>query len=110
MDVRSLYTNIANNEGIKAVETMLKRKKVIISFLKLILTSYNNNKNIYKKTFSNTIQKRNRPAICLHQKSEHPETLKQSIPSSQALRLKRICITQEDFTEQSKALTKQQQI
>ena len=42
----------------------------------------------------------------LHQKSEHPETLKQRIPYSQALRLKRICTTKEDFTEQSKALTK----
>ena len=27
MDVYSLYTNISNNEGIKAVETTLKRKK-----------------------------------------------------------------------------------
>ena len=41
-----------------------------------------------------------------HQKSEHPETLKRSIPYSQALRLKRICITKEYFTEKSKALTK----
>ena len=42
MDVRSRYTNIPNNEGIKAVETTLKIKnlqiKVIIGFLKLILT------------------------------------------------------------------------
>ena len=45
MDVLSLYTNISNNEGIKAVETTLKQKnlqtKVIISFLKLILTLNN---------------------------------------------------------------------
>ena len=45
MDVRSLYTNIPNNEGIKAVETKLKWKsfqtKVIISFLKPILTLNN---------------------------------------------------------------------
>ena len=42
MDVRSLYTSIANNGGIKAVEPTLKRKnlqaKGIISFLKSILT------------------------------------------------------------------------
>ena len=30
-----------------------------------------------------------------HLKSEHPETLKQSVPYSQALRLKRICTTKE---------------
>ena len=42
----------------------------------------------------------------LHRTSEHPKTLKQSIPYSQALRLKRICTTEEDFAEQSKALTK----
>ena len=45
MNVRSLSTNISNNEGIKAVETTLKRKnlptKAIISFLKLILTLSN---------------------------------------------------------------------
>ena len=45
MEVPSRYTNIPNNERIKAFETTLKRKnlqtKVIISFLKLILTLNN---------------------------------------------------------------------
>ena len=45
MDIRWFYTKIPSNEGIKAVETTLKQKsfsrKVIISFLKLILT-FNN--------------------------------------------------------------------
>ena len=45
MDVRSLYTNISQKEGIKAVETTFKRKnkptRVIITFLKLILTLNN---------------------------------------------------------------------
>ena len=45
MDVSLLLAKIPNNEGIKAVETTLKRKnlqtKVIISFLKLILTVNN---------------------------------------------------------------------
>ena len=43
----------------------------------------------------------------LHWKSKHPETLKRSTPFSQALRLKRICTAEEDFKDQSKALTKQ---
>ena len=66
----------------------------------------NNNKNIYKKTFNNTMQKRNRPEILFPWKIRHSETLKRNIPYSQALRLKRICTTKEDFSEQSKAVTK----
>ena len=45
MDARSLHTNIPHRESIKAVETTLKRKnkptRVIIAFLKLILTLNN---------------------------------------------------------------------
>ena len=40
----------------------------------------------------------------INQKSEHPETFKRSIPNSQALRLKKICTINEDFTEKSKVL------
>ena len=42
-------------------------------------------------------------------KTPHPKTLKQRIQYWQVLRLKRICTTKEDFTEQalSNALTKQ---
>ena len=43
MDVRSLFTNIPNKEGIEAVETTLKRenkaKRIISTFLRLILFS-----------------------------------------------------------------------
>ena len=31
MDVRSLYNNISNNEGLKAIETTLKRKNIFNS-------------------------------------------------------------------------------
>ena len=54
MDVYSLYTNLSNNEGIKAVEVNLKQKKnsatrIIITFLHLILTiSFSTTKTTYK--------------------------------------------------------------
>ena len=45
MDVRSLYTNISNREGIEAAETTLKRKnigtRVTSTFLRLVLTLSN---------------------------------------------------------------------
>ena len=45
MDVRSLYTNISNREGIEAAETTLKRKNigtmVTSTFLRLVLTLSN---------------------------------------------------------------------
>ena len=55
MDVRSLYTNISNKEGIKAVETTMKRKNIgtrlISTFLRLVLTlifSFSIVKTIYR--------------------------------------------------------------
>ena len=45
MDVRSFYTNIPSNEGIRDVETTLKRKniatRIIPTFLHLVLTLKN---------------------------------------------------------------------
>ena len=45
MDVRSLYTNIPNKEGIEALETTLKIKnvgtRIISTFLQLVLTLNN---------------------------------------------------------------------
>ena len=40
----------------------------------------------------------------LHRKSEHPESLKKSIPHSQALRIKRICSNDEELKNSCKAL------
>ena len=207
MDVRSLYTNIPHEEGIKAVETTLARKglptRVIITFLRLILTLNNfifntinylqikgcamgtkcapTYANIFMGIFEETyiyglikehcklylryiddifliwtgtinelkdfIEKINQvhPSIkfdfnfskqkvnfldttvtkdsngklitslykketdrqaYLHNKSEHPMTLKKSIPYAQALRLRRICTKEEDFMKQCSDLTK----
>ena len=200
MDVRSLYTNIPNKEGIEAVETTLKRKNIgttiILTFLRLVLTlnnfvfnsqnylqikgcamgtkcapSYANifmgmfeeryicpliekisnfylrfiddicltwtgttdqlmkfkqqinevhpsikfdfnfsNKEInfldtvvYKtqsgKLETKLYRKESDRQAYLHRKSEHPESLKRSIPFSQALRLRRICSTNNEFQD-----------
>jgi len=42
--------------------------------------------------------------IYLHNKSEHPYSLKKSIPYSQALRIKRICSTKEEFSKECNTL------
>ena len=110
MDVRSLYTNIPHKEGTEAVEATLKRKnnptKVIITFLKLILTV----KTIYKskdvlwelnthiptpiffwecsKLSTTLFKKETDFQAYVHRKSEHSESLKRSIPYTQALRVK----------------------
>ena len=200
MDVRSLYTNIPNKEGIESVETTLKRKnigtRIISTFLRLVLTlnnfvfnsqnyiqikgcamgtkcapSYANifmgmfeeryiypliekisnfyvrfiddifliwtgttdqlmkfkqqinevhpsikfdfnfsNKEInfldtvvYKtqsgKLETKLYRKESDRQAYLHRKSEHPESLKRSIPFSQALRLRRICSTNNEFQD-----------
>ena len=70
LDVKSLYTNIPNNEGIKAVEESYEKykkavsTKVIIPFLSLILTLNNSvfNCTHYLQTMSCTIG-----TICAHQ-------------------------------------------
>ena len=74
--------------------------KTQIHFLDITITKTSTGKllTIYKKEMDRQSY--------LHQKPEDHETLKRSIPYSQALRLRGICITEEDLTEQSKALTK----
>ena len=179
MDVRSLYTNISNREGIEAAETTLKRKNigttVTSTFLRLVLTlsnfvfnsqtylqikgcamgtkcasSYANifmgmleeryiypliekisnfylrfiddifliwtgttdqlmkfkqqiNEVVYKtqsgKLETKLYRKESDRLAYLHRKSEHSESLKRSIPFSQALRLRRICSTNNEFQD-----------
>ena len=75
--------------------------KIQIHFLDLTITKTSSGKRLttlYRKEIGRRSY--------LHRKSEHPETLKRNIPYWQALRLKRICTTKEDLTNQSKALTK----
>ena len=73
-----------------------------IEFLETLVYIDNNNKlqaTLYKK-----------PTDCqnyLYSKSEHPYSLKKSIAYSQALRIKRICSTQNEFEKHSSNLLEQ---
>ena len=44
---------------------------------------------------------------CLDPQSEHPKSLKDSIPYSQALRIKRICSSQQEFLNQTAKMINQ---
>ena len=65
---------------------------------------------VYKDSFSKlqtTLYKKPTDSQCfLHSKSAHPKTLKDSIPYSQALRIKRICSTIQEFNKHSDNLLK----
>ena len=88
------------NEVHDSIKLDFNYLKTQIHFLDITITKASTGKlltTLYKKKIDRQSY--------LHRKSKHPETHKQSIPYSQALRLKIICTREEDFTDQSKALT-----
>ena len=88
------------NQKHQSIKIDFKFSKESIEFLDTLV--YINSKNrlqtFYKK-----------PTDCqnyLHAKSAHPFSLKKSIPYSQALRIKRICSTFEEYRKHSQDLIK----
>ena len=92
---RTTTLSIINQRGITSIKFDFNYPNTLLR--------HNNNKNIYRNSFNNTIQKRNHLEILCQSKIRTPWNLIKH-PNSQALRLKKICTTNEDFTEQSKGL------
>ena len=69
-----------------------------ISFLDSVI--YIKNNKLHTKIF----KKKTDHQTFLNINSEHPKSLKSSIPYSQALRIKRICSTKKDFDHHSREL------
>ena len=85
-----------------SIKFEFKYSRQQIEFLDSLVYIDNNNKlqaTLYKKPTDR--QK------YLHSKSEHPYSLKKSIACSQALRIKRICSTQNEFEKYSSNLLQQ---
>ena len=85
-----------------SIKFEFKYSRQQIEFLDTLLYIDNNNKlqtTLYKKPTDRQNY--------LHSKSEHPYSLKKSIAYSQALRIKRICTTQNEFEKHSSNLLQQ---
>ena len=80
------------HESIKFDYSISKKS---VAFLDTLV--YIDDKNLLQTTLYR--KKTNRQNF-LHKQSEHPHSLKKSIPYSQTLRIKRICSTKSDFEKQ----------
>ena len=82
-----------------------KSEKDLIEFLNELNTKHTSIKFEFK--YSTLYKKPTDRQNYLHSKSEHPYSLKKSIAYSQALRIKRICSTQNEFEKHSSNLLQQ---
>ena len=85
------FTNELNQKH-KTIKFNFKYSKTKIEFLDVLVYKDSNNKlqtTLYKKPTDRQSY--------LHANSEHPRSLKESIPYSQVLRVKRICFTNSEF-------------
>ena len=99
-DIFLIWTG-TKNELLQFIEELNKQHQPIkfsmeysynsVSFLDTIV--YKEGTRLQTKLYR---KETDRPSY-LHKRSEHPRSLKQSIPYSQALRIKRICSTQKDY-------------
>ena len=89
------------NQNYQSVKFDFKFSKESIEFLDTLV--YIDSKNRLQTTLYN------KPTDCqnyLHAKSAHPFSLKRSIPYSQALRIKHLCPTFEEYRKHSQDLIK----
>ena len=99
-DIFLIWTG-TKNELLQFIEELNKQHQTIkfsmeysynsVSFLDTIV--YKEGTRLQTKLYR---KETDRPSY-LHKRSEHPKSLKQSIPYSQALRIKRICSIQKDY-------------
>ncbi|XP_073516867.1 uncharacterized protein [Phyllobates terribilis] len=98
VDVESLYSNIAHQDGIAAVLHFLNNTSgVYFLDLEIRIVGGSLVTKLYRKsTATNSL---------LHYQSFHPRNLRDSIPVGQFSRAKRNCTTQDDFKTEASNLT-----
>ena len=87
------------NEKYKTIKFNFQVSRRVIAFLDAMLYKDENN-NIQTTLYRKPTDQQ----AFLHAKSEHPRSLKSSIPYSQALRLKTICSTSTEFDKNCAAI------